>query len=973
MTNLKENPKTNFSKSEPLNGQADRSSPEPESKQPPPPQSSGKKKSMGLRGRLLLGILPTALIPLAVAGGAGWWVIHEDIEARYRDRLEKQSLLAGEATSQVLSELQQIPETVASNPIIISTLQDASRQIEAEQLTALPIEQLEQRFRDTKLFNSNPVLNNYLKNIAGPDQVTELFVTERNGLNVAYNQPTSDFVQRDETWWQEGKANGQWLGDLEYDESARRAQIDSIHAVSNPDSGEFLGVIKMGIPNSVFTAVEKYLEYTDILATGQVQVIDPSTAAVFVTVTNEGVIEREEIEGGDAVVAMAQAMAQGIDLAEAPLKASIDEVSTQYNLNQTEVNSDIVQAGQRNLKVAFAHQGRSYEMTTVPDTDWVAVSSVDEKILQDAGNELINVFALVGTILGLGAMAIAFLLARQLASPLTNVSQSAQKAAAGDLSVRAKPQGSYETQQLAESYNNLVERVQQLLKEQELVAERAQILANIAQATNDQELQTPLNQYLEIVRSELNVDRVVVYRFKPDWSGYIAGEAVLPQWKSALGDMIHDPCIPQNLREEYLKGRVVPTSDVSQAGFHPDHYQLMERLQIKANLVVPIVVGEELLYGLLIAHDCSEPHNWQKDEVAALQVKAEQLVVGLSGLVFLESQKQQREALEKEVANLMTDIENAADGDLTVRAQLMEGDIGIVADLFNAVVENLQDTAQQVKTAASRVSHSLGENEIEIRKVAEGAIAEAEEIQSTLNSVEAMNRSIQEVAQNAQKVASIADTALLTAQEGNQAMDQTVQSIQGLRSTVGETAKKMKQMGESAQKISQVVSLIDEISLKTSLLAINASVEAHRAGELGQGFTAVAEQVESLAEQSASAAKEIAQIVANIQNETKEAIETMEQGTSEVVESSRSVEETKARLAEVVARSEEINTLMQSISDSTVSQAETSQAVSRLMEQVAQSSQQRSETSKEVAQAIQETAQVAQSLETSVEQFKVEK
>lgn len=808
MTNLKENPKTNFSKPETLNGQADRLSSEPELKQPPPPQSSGNKKSMGLRGRLLLGILPTALIPLAVAGGAGWWVIHEDIEARYRDRLEKQSLLAGEATSQVLSELQQIPETVASNPIIISTLQDASRQIEAEQLTALPIEQLEQRFRDTKLFNSNPVLNNYLKNIAGPDQVTELFVTERNGLNVAYNQPTSDFVQRDETWWQEGKANGQWLGDLEYDESARRAQIDSIHAVSHPDSGEFLGVIKMGIPNSVFTAVEKYLEYTDILATGQVQVIDPSTAAVFVTVTNEGVIEREEIEGGDAVVAMAQAMAQGIDLAEAPLKASIDEVSTQYNLNQTEVNSDIVQAGQRNLKVAFAHQGRSYEMTTVPDTDWVAVSSVDEKILQDAGNELINVFALVGTILGLGAMAIAFLLARQLASPLTNVSQSAQKAAAGDLSVRAKPQGSYETQQLAESYNNLVERVQQLLKEQ-------------AEST--------------------------------------------------------------------------------------------------------------------------------------------------------EQQRQQREALEEEVVRLMTDIENAADGDLTVRAQLMEGDIGIVADLFNAVVENLQDTAQQVKTAASRVSHSLGENEIEIRKVAEGAIAEAEEIQSTLNSVEAMNRSIQEVAQNAQKVASIADTALLTAQEGNQAMDQTVQSIQGLRSTVGETAKKMKQMGESAQKISQVVSLIDEISLKTSLLAINASVEAHRAGELGQGFTAVAEQVESLAEQSASAAKEIAQIVANIQNETKEAIETMEQGTSEVVESSRSVEETKARLAEVVARSEEINTLMQSISDSTVSQAETSQAVSRLMEQVAQSSQQRSETSKEVAQAIQETAQVAQSLETSVEQFKVEK
>ncbi|NBD34001.1 MAG: HAMP domain-containing protein [Cyanobacteria bacterium] len=805
MTNLKENPKTSLPQPETLNGQAHQPSLEPTAQQRTPSQPTGKK-SMGLRERLLLSVVPTALIPLAVAGWSGWWVIHENLEARYRENLQKVSLLAGEASSQVLSNLRQIPEAVVSNPLIVSAAREASSQMEAEQLTALPIEQLEERFSDTKLVDPNPALNNYLQQVAAPEQVTEIFFTEKNGFNVAHNQPTSDFVQRDDIWWQNGKAQGLWLGDLEFDESVGTAQIETTHAITDPESGEFLGVLKMGISGSAFRAVETYLEYSDILETEQVQVIDASTAVVFATVTDQGAIEREAVEGGDAVKAMAKAMAQGTITAEASLKANLDQLANQYNLSSVEIDSETLQEGI--LSVAFIHEGRFYEMAAVPDTDWVAIASVEERILQEAGNEVVAVFALVGVLLGVGAIGVAFLLARQFASPLANVSQSAQKAAAGDLSARAEPQGSYETQLLAESYNNLVERVQQLLKEQ---AESA------------------------------------------------------------------------------------------------------------------------------------------------------------------EQQRQQREVLEEEVVNLMTDIENAADGDLTVRAQLMEGDIGVVADLFNAVVENLQDTAQQVKAAASRVSDSLGENEIEIRKVAEGAIAEAEEIQSTLNSVEAMNRSIQEVAQNAQKAATIADTALITAQEGNQAMDQTVQSIQGLRSTVGETAKKMKQMGESAQKISQVVSLIDEISLKTSLLAINASVEAHRAGELGQGFTAVAEQVESLAEQSASAAQEIAQIVANIQNETKEAIETMEQGTSEVVESSRSVEETKARLAEVVARSEEINNLMQSISDSTVSQAETSQAVSRLMEQVTQSSQQRSETSKEVAQAIQETAKVAQSLETSVEQFKVEK
>ncbi|MFB6274985.1 MAG: methyl-accepting chemotaxis protein [Halothece sp.] len=807
MTNLKESPQTNSLQTDIQNGQKSPSTEETQSSTPPTPASS-YQKSMGLRGQLMLGIVPTVLVSLAVAGVAGWWVTRQNIQQQYRERIEKQSLLAGEAASQVLSNLQQIPESIASNPIVISAVREGTNKVQGNNLTSVPIQQIEQRYSKTKLINADPVLNTYLKQLAGPDQVAEMFITEKNGFNVAYNQPISDLVQSDENWWQQGKQSGEWLGDLQLNESSRRSQIPSVHAITDPESGEFLGMIKMGIPASAFEKVETYLNYTDILETGKVQVLEPSTGGIFTTVNSQGFIESKQIEGGEAVRAMAQAMVKGLQKEETSLRNNLNDISQQYEIQNLQLESYLAQAGERNIRLSFRHQGRNYEMSTVPKTDWVAVSSVDHQVLASAGNELIPAFVLTGLLLSGVAVGIAFLLARQLAAPLSNVSESAQKAAAGDLSVRAQPQGSQETQALAQSYNNLVEQVQQLLREQEETAQQ---------------------------------------------------------------------------------------------------------------------------------------------------------------------QRREREELEEEVSRLMTDIENASEGDLTVRAQLMEGDIGIVADLFNAVVENLQDTARQVKDAASRVSTSLGENETAIRQLAEGAIEEADDIQSTLNSVEEMNRSIQEVADNAQKAASIADTAFTTAQEGNQAMEKTVQTIQGLRSTVGETSKKMKQMGESAQKISQVVSLIDEISLKTSLLAINASVEANRAGELGQGFTAVAEQVESLAEQSASAAKEISQIVANIQNDTQEAIETMEQGTTEVVESTRSVEETQARLGEVVARSEEINNLMQSISNSTVSQAETSQAVSQLMEQVTRSSQERSQTSKDVAEAIQETSEIAKRLESSVEQFKVDK
>jgi twitching motility protein PilJ len=852
MTNLKDISDTQSSQSKAGNGKNEHSSAEessPITVNLASSASSAWSQSKGnrLQNRLLLGILPTVLIPLGVAGFLGFKTVERNIEQEYQSRLERQTLIAGEDMSEFISDTFATLEIVADNPLVIEAVRDGESQVVAENLNALTVKELEQQFNETRVLNLNTSLNNYLQQVANSKGLTEIVVTEKNGFNVAYSQLTSDFVQRGEPWWQNGKNRGQLVGELQTTgelqlDDSTTPQLPVVQSIQDPNTDEFLGVIKIGISTSSLETLEKTLEHSGILPTGQVQVLNTSNNQVLVTVGAEGERIDEDIKvvgentiGGERVEAFAAAMVENQEASETSREESLSAIASAYNFNDMALtehsHSEMHQehegshSGEESdhnheeqkeahsekegiIQASFLYEGRRYKLATVPETDWVAISSVDEAVLLDAGIELVNVFVLTGVILAVVAAGVALILARQLSSPLTKVTESAQKAAAGDLSVRAQPQGTVETETLAKSFNNLVKGLQQLLQEQE--------------ATTEQ-------------------------------------------------------------------------------------------------------------------------------------------------------QRKQREELETEVFQLMNDIEQASDGDLTVRAQLREGDIGIVADLFNAVVENLQEIAQQVKDSASRVSHSLGENEIAIRKVSEEAIAEAEQIQNTLNSVEAMNRSIQEVADNSQKAASIADTAFNTAQQGNQAMDQTVERIQELRSTVGETAKKMKHLGESAQKISQVVSLIDEISLKTSLLAINASVEANRAGEMGQGFTAVAEQVESLAEQSASAAKEISQIVSEIQSETQEAIEAMEQGTSEVVESTRSVEETKSRLADVVARSEEINTLMQSISNSTVSQAETSQAVSRLMEQVTQSSQERSQTSGEVAEAIQETAEIAKRLEASVEQFKVSK
>ncbi|GAB4316851.1 MAG: hypothetical protein Kow0091_24210 [Geminocystis sp.] len=334
-------------------------------------------------------------------------------------------------------------------------------------------------------------------------------------------------------------------------------------------------------------------------------------------------------------------------------------------------------------------------------------------------------------------------------------------------------------------------------------------------------------------------------------------------------------------------------------------------------------------------------------------------------------QIEEKEKLEMGIYQLLEDLQDAVDGDLTVRASLSSMEMSTVADLCNAILDSLQDIASQVQKSSKQVISALEKDEQSIKELTKEAIEENYKTMDTLVSVKNMSETIAKIAQSANQAATLADDAYSATEESSKGMDATVNTIVSLRNTVGETAKKMKRLGESSQKISQVVSLIEEIALKTNLLAINASVEASRAGEQGQGFTVVAEQVGALAEQSASATKEIAKIVAEIQRETQEVTNAMESGTTQVVNTTQLVETTKQQLEQVLTRSRNINQLMQSISQSTVSQAQTSQTVQELMEQIAYQSEERLDYSQKIVESIQATSQIAQQLESAVEQFKV--
>ena len=628
------------------------------------------------------------------------------------------------------------------------------------------------------------------------------------------------------------------------------------------------------------------------------------------------------------------------------------------------------------------------------ETIGALVRGTSEANLQQLINRSLQIQFLIALLAILADIFLAQLLGRSIASPIRRLQQATEAFAGGGHQVKADVFARDEVGQLATAFNDLTSAVLRsegtLMDQANIQAQAAQRSSQLASLTSDLR-KNNLDQErifsiaVNEIRKAIETDRVVIYRFNSDWSGEIVSESVAMGWPTALGANIADPCFAAGYVERYRRGRVQATNNIFEAGLTECHLGQLTPFDVKANLVAPILADGELM-ALLVAHQCSGPREWSELDIgffkqAALQVglSIEQLSLfnqkqqaQLEAEALSEERRQRQETLQMELLGLLDDVEGAARGDLTVRADVSAGEIGTVADFFNAIIESLRQIVTQVKTSAAQVNSSLGNNEVAMQALAEDALKQAERTTRTLDSVETMTMAITQAADRAQQAAVVAREASQTAESGGVAMDLTVQNILDIRTTVGETAKKVKRLGESSQQISKVVSLINQIATQTNLLAINAGIEAARAGEEGQGFAAVAEEVGELAARSAAATQDIERIVDSIQRETADVVDAIESSTSQVVEGTRRVDEAKQSLARMVEVSQQIDALVQTISAATVSQVETAADVSTLMQEISSVSERTSNSSKTVSEALQQTVSVAKELEQSMAAFKVD-
>lgn len=338
-----------------------------------------------------------------------------------------------------------------------------------------------------------------------------------------------------------------------------------------------------------------------------------------------------------------------------------------------------------------------------------------------------------------------------------------------------------------------------------------------------------------------------------------------------------------------------------------------------------------------------------------------------------EEQEKAKEDLQRQVRRLLDDVEAAARGDLTVQAEVTADVLGAVADSFNLTIQNLQKLVQQVKMAARQVSQEATENDIFARELSAGALGQAEELAVTLNSVQTLTDSIQRVAENAREANKVAQYASATAIKGGESIERTIAGILQIRGTVAETTRKVKRLTESTQEINKIVGLISQIASRTNQLALNASIEAARAGDAGRGFAVVADEVRQLANRSAKASKAIEQIVLQIQGKTSQVMTAMAEGTQQVIEGSRLAEQTKQSLEDIIQVSQQIDELVGSITSVTVEQTDSSRAMAQVVQAAELTAQRTSQEAHRVSGSLLRLVQVAQDLQASVERFKLER
>jgi len=323
------------------------------------------------------------------------------------------------------------------------------------------------------------------------------------------------------------------------------------------------------------------------------------------------------------------------------------------------------------------------------------------------------------------------------------------------------------------------------------------------------------------------------------------------------------------------------------------------------------------------------------------------------------------------IMRLLNEMGDLADGDLTVVATVSEDVTGAIADSINFTTDSLRTLVTSINDASIQMSSASQETQATAMHLAEASDHQAQQITGASTAINEMAVSIEDVSRNAADSSEVARRSVTTARTGSETVQDTIKGMDTIREQIQETSKRIKRLGESSQEIGDIVELINDIADQTNILALNAAIQAAMAGEQGRGFAVVADEVQRLAERSSHATKQIEALVKTIQTDTKEAVISMEQSTSNVVAGAKLAEDAGQALNEIEGVSTQLSDLISNISDTAHQQAGAASNISETMNVIQEITTQTSAGTNETATSIGNLAELANELRKSVAGFKL--
>ncbi|MGB3223457.1 MAG: methyl-accepting chemotaxis protein [Desulforhopalus sp.] len=354
-----------------------------------------------------------------------------------------------------------------------------------------------------------------------------------------------------------------------------------------------------------------------------------------------------------------------------------------------------------------------------------------------------------------------------------------------------------------------------------------------------------------------------------------------------------------------------------------------------------------------------------------LGVMATTLNAMLDNITVLIQSQEERDTIQESIMKLLEEISALSDGDFTARAEVTEDMTGAIADSFNAMADQFSDIIRKVKIATESVDITSSDVTRQTMSLAEKNIEQVKGVTAAVEAIEEMVESIREVANNALQSASVSKKSRLNAQEGALAVNETSKAMVEIREQINETARSIKRLGESSLEIGNIVQIIDDIADRTSILALNASIQAAMAGDAGHGFAVVADEVQRLADSSSNSTKQIELLVKSIQTEIKDVTNRIDESIGKVVQGTKLADGAHDKLQEIEEVSNQLAQLIEAITAATTSQVEMSETISKTMEDVGEVSKESSLSSQDTATSMNVLSRTARDLRSAVEVFQI--